>query len=75
MRNTDDSTTIICIQGNHLIICMLYLSMDHAAVHDPSDYAFAWNMEILLAGSWDVAWQGYNKMDTADTPILKWDNC
>ena len=40
MRNTD-STTIICIQGNHLIICMLYLSMDHAAVHDPSDYAFA----------------------------------
>ena len=54
---------------------MLYLSMDHSAVHDPSDYAFSWNMEILLAGSWDVAWQGYNKMDTEDTPILKWDNC
>lgn len=52
----------------------LYLSMDHSAMHDSPDYAFAWNMEIL-AGSCDVAWQGYNKMDTADTPILKWDNC
>ena len=48
--------------------------MDHSAVHDSPNYTFAWNMEIL-AGSCDVAWQGYNKMDTADTPILKWDNC